>query len=190
MSDSEVENHMKSTKLTSTNYNVWTVALQGKLMTVNTWQIITKKLKKSTDGKEAEKWLLKKEEAAGILLKSLSPMQYVHIEGIMDDPIVTWKRLRAAHQSQVANSCFHTVQKLLNMCKDNTESLTDYITCINTTTNDLIVLAPSTLIMQNIINEIGIHVALMGLDQTKYRAFTSSLLLISTLDCTTMAMVF
>ena len=77
------------------------------------------------------------------------------------------------------------------MHKVDTESLTDYITHINTTTNDLIALVPSTLCtMQNIIDKISIHTAITGLDQAKYGAFTFSLLLISTLDHTTMAMAF
>lgn len=67
MSDSESENHMKSVKLTSSNYNVWAVALQGKLMMVNAWHIVTEDLKKPMDTSEQAKWLLKHEEAMGII---------------------------------------------------------------------------------------------------------------------------
>lgn len=74
------------------------------------------------------------------------------------------------------------MQKLLTICKDDTESLTDYVTHINVTTNDLIALMPSMLIVQNIMDEVGIHAEIMGLNQIEYGAFTSSLLLISTLD--------
>jgi hypothetical protein len=77
MSDSEAEIHGKIMKLTSTNYNVWTVALQGMLMTVNAWRIVTEEYTRPTDIGEASKWLLKKEEAAGILLKSLSLLEPV-----------------------------------------------------------------------------------------------------------------
>ena len=128
MSDSETEKHMKSVKLTNSNYNVWAVAMQGKLMTVNAWWIITEDLKRPVNTGEAEKWLLKQEEAAGIILKSLTPTQYVHIEGIMDNPIEMWNRLRAVHRSQVANSHFHAMQKLLSIWKEDGELLTDYIT--------------------------------------------------------------
>jgi hypothetical protein len=108
----------------------------------------------------------------------------------MDDPIEMWKRLKAAHRSQIASSRFHAMRKLLSMRKDDGESLTDYITHINTATNDLIALAPSTLTTQKIIDDIGVHAVLTGLDKAKYGAFTSSLLLISTLDRTTIATAF
>ena len=190
MSDSETKHCTSSTKLTSSNYNVWAIALQGKLITINAWWIVTKDLKRSTKTGEALKWLLKREEATGILLKSLLPMQYVHVEGVMDDPIEMWKKLRAAHWLQIANSCFHAMQKLLSIWKDDTESLTDYITHINAATNDLIALTLSTLTIQNIVDEVSIHATITGLNQVEYGAFTSSLLLISTLDCTTISTAF
>ena len=74
------------------------------------------------------------------------------------------------------------MQKLLSIWKEDGELLTDYITQINTATNDLISLVLSTLAVQNTINEIGIHAAIAGLDHVKYGAFTSSILLLSTLD--------
>ena len=173
MSDPEIEKHIKSVRLTSSNYNIWAIDLQGKLMMVNAWRIITKDFKKPVDTEAAEKWLLKQEEAASIILKSLTSTQYVHIKGIMDDPIEMWNRLRSAHQSQVVNSQFHAMQKLLSIWKDNGE-LMDYITQINTATNDLISLALSILTVQNVIDEIGIHATIAGLDHDEYGAFTSS----------------
>lgn len=133
---------------------------------------------------------MKREEAVGILLKSLSHTQYIHIKGVMDDPVEMWKKLKTAHRSQVANNHFHAIQKLLNIQKEDAESLTDYITWINTTTNDLKALAPSALTVQNIIDKIGVHVAIAGLNQIKYSTFTSSLLLIGMLDCTTVSTAF
>ena len=140
MSDSETEKHVKSVKLTNSNYKFWAVAMQGKLMIVNAWQIITKDLKRAVDTGEAEKWLLKRDEATGIILKSLTPTRYIHIKGIMDNPIKMWNRLRAMHWLQVANSHFHAMQKLLSIWREDGELLTDYITWINTATNDLIVI--------------------------------------------------
>ena len=54
MLDSKTENCMKSAKLLSANYNVWAVVLQGKLMIVNVWQIITEDSKRPKDLGEAE----------------------------------------------------------------------------------------------------------------------------------------
>ena len=133
--DSETENCTRGIKLTSTNYNTWTVAMQGKLMTVNAWRIVTEDSKRPTDVALIEKSLLKREETAGILLKSLSHTRYVHIEGVIDNPVEMWKRLRMAHWSQVENSRYHAMQKLLTIWKEDAESLTDYITHINTATN-------------------------------------------------------
>ena len=92
----------------------------------------------------------------------------------MDDLVDMWKRLRTAHQSQVATSQFHAMQKLLSIQREDTKSPTDYVTHTNSAMNDLIALAPSTLTIQNIIDEIGIHAAIAWLDQAKYGAFTLS----------------
>jgi gag-polypeptide of LTR copia-type len=169
-------------KLTSANYNVWAITIQGKLMTTNTWQITTGELEKPNDAAQAAEWMHKREKAAGILLGSLSHTQYIHIEGIMDDPIAMWKKLKDAHRSQIANGRYHAIQKLLRIQKDDTESLTEYFSHITSATNDLIALAPSTLTATDIINEIGVHAAISGLDQTEYGMFTSSLLLLGDLD--------
>lgn len=49
---------------------------------------------------------------------------------------------------------------------------------------------PGTLMIQSIIDEIGIHAAIAGLDHIEYGAFTSSILLLSTLDHVGLAMAF
>ena len=82
------------------------------------------------------------------------------------------------------------MQKLLGIHKEDTESLTDYITRVNSATNDLIALAPSTLTFQNIFDEIEIHAAITGLDHIEYGAFTSSILLLGILDHNTIATAF
>ena len=173
MSDSESKDHSKSLQLTSINYNTWTVLIQGKLMTANGRRIITEELKEPTDADLSAKWKLKRDQATGIIPRSLSTSQYIHVEGIMDDPIAMWKKPRSSHRAQVANSRYHVIQKLLSICKDKTESLTDYVTRVNTATNNLIALTPSTLTIKDILDKIGMHAAISGLDQTEYGAFTS-----------------
>ena len=82
------------------------------------------------------------------------------------------------------------MQKLLSIQNEDTKSLTDYVTHTNSATNNLIALAPSTLTIQNIIDVIGIHAAIAGLDQAEYGPFTLSLLLIGTLNHTTVSTAF
>ena len=135
-------------------------------------------------------WTLKREEAAGIILKSLEPNQYVHVKGQMDDPVAMWKNLKIAHQSQVANSHFFAIQKLLSAKKEDTETLTEYVTQINSASSDLKAFVPSTLTITNIINEVSIHAAITGLDEVEYGSFASSLLLLGNLNCTTLMSAF
>jgi Pol polyprotein, beta-barrel domain len=82
------------------------------------------------------------------------------------------------------------MQKLLSIRKDDTESLTEYFTRINSATNDLISLAPSSLTVPDIVNEISIHAAISGLHQAEYGAFTSSVLLLGKLDRRAIATAF
>jgi hypothetical protein len=91
----------------------------------------------------------------------------------MDDPVAMWLNLKTTHRSQIANSRYHVMQKLLSIHKDDTESLMEYFMHINSATNDLIGLAPSSLAVSDIVNEIGIHAVISGLDQAEYGAFTS-----------------
>ena len=46
-------------------------------------------------------------EEAAIIMGSLSPDQYIHIENKMDDTIAMWYNLKNMHQSQGANSHYH-----------------------------------------------------------------------------------
>ena len=66
--------------------------------------------------------------------------------------------------------------KIIRYMQDEGESL------IDTATNDLIALTPSMLSIQTLIDEIGIHAAVTGLDYIEYGAFKSSILLLSTLN--------
>ena len=72
--------HSKSTKLNGNNYNIWVVATQGELMSVNAWQIVNGSFEQPADPKEHVSWIQKREEAAGVILKSLEPSQYVHVK--------------------------------------------------------------------------------------------------------------
>ena len=180
----------KSTKLNGNNYNIWVVATQGELMSANAWRITNGSFEQPADPKEHASWIQKREEAAGIILKSLEPSQYVHVENRMDDPVSMWKNLKSAHQSQVANSWFFAIQKLLSSQKEDTETLTEYATRINSTSSELKALIPSKLTVTDIIDEISIHAAVTGLDESEYGSFASSLLLLGMLNHTTLMNAF
>ena len=108
----------------------------------------------------------------------------------MDDPVSMWKNLKAAYQSQVANSQFFAIQKLLSSQKEDTETLTEYATRINSTSSELKALIPSMLTVTDIIDEISIHAAVTGLVESEYGLFASSLLLLGTLNRTTLMNAF
>ena len=116
-------------------------------MSANIWCIVngSSKQPNKEDSKEYLDWILKTEEAAGIILKSLELSQYVHVEDKMDNPVAMWSSLKAAHQSQVANSCFFAMQKLLSSQKEDTEALAEYASRINTAVSELKALIPSVL---------------------------------------------
>ena len=85
---------------------------------------------------------------------SLSPNQYVHIENKIDDPIAMWDNLKNTHQSQGANGFYHAMQRLLRTCTEDVKMLTEYISQIISATNDLVALAPSTLIAKDALDEV------------------------------------
>ena len=190
MTDTEKEYPCpKGTKLNGKNYNVWVVTTQGELMSANAWRIgLFKQL--AVDASDYGHWILKREEAAGIILKSLKPSQYIHVENRMDDPVSMWRNLKSAHQSQVTNSRFFAIQRLLSSQKEETESLTEFATQVNSTFSELKALIPSNLTVADIIDEISIHAAVTGLDKAEYGSFVSSLLLLGTLDCSTLTSAF
>lgn len=160
-------------------------------MSANAWRIVNDSFKRpAEDSKEYPSWILKREEAAGIILKSLEPSQYVHVENQMDNPMSMWKNLKAAHQSQVTNSRFFAIQKLLSSQKEDTEMLTEYATWINSASSELKALVPGTLTVTDIINKVSIHAAVTGLDETEYGVFVSSLLLLRTLNRATLMNAF
>ena len=122
------------------------------------------------------------ETAAGIILNSLDPSQYFHVEGMMDDPHGMWTALKAVYQTQKANSRFYAMQALLAIHKENTESLSDFITRVNTAGSNLKALIATTLTVNDVIDEMCIHSAITGLGEGEYDSFTSSVLMIDNID--------
>ena len=49
-------------------------------MSANAWRIVNGSFEQPADPKERASWIQKREEAAGVILKSLEPSQYVHVE--------------------------------------------------------------------------------------------------------------
>lgn len=177
-------------KLRPGSYEEWKDKTMSELQAVGAWRLtngkklrpVVKSGQASPLEKDVEDWEELNEKACGIINRSLDISQAPHLEGKREDTLALWKALEKAHADQKPNTCFFALQKLLNNRKAEEDSLSTYITCLDAHGNRLKALIPSTLTAAQLIDEIIIHASVIGLDDSKYGSFTTTILNIVDLD--------
>ena len=183
-------------KLTSTNYGVWSIGMQGILMSLGGWGIITGEWKQPTyvnptqptpeEKKELREWRIMRQKCAGAILCNISDDQYVHIEEKELLPEVMWVALHDAHQSGGANARFRALQTMANIRKSPTETLSDYLARISQAGINLKALIPSKInsgtaserefTALDMVDELIVLFALTHIDDPRSAELVSSLL--------------
>ncbi|KAF9537210.1 hypothetical protein CPC08DRAFT_810154 [Agrocybe pediades] len=106
MSTSDNNSVAKVKLLSNSNYTEWCVS--GKET-------------KPSDPKEAEKWEIKEEKAAGEIYLLVESDQRVHFGGHEEDPIKIWALLEAAHLSKKPGARFNAYDDLFSIRKQDDE---------------------------------------------------------------------
>ena len=81
----------------------------------------------SRSTKAVTAWTTKRNEASAVIVESLHRDQYVHIDGIDDDPLAMVEKLRKYHMEKGMGSLNAIYGKLIHAKKDDNESVEDFI---------------------------------------------------------------
>ncbi|EGN93935.1 hypothetical protein SERLA73DRAFT_144978, partial [Serpula lacrymans var. lacrymans S7.3] len=70
-----------------------------------------------------EKWELRAEKAAGALYLNVTKEQRIHLDGIIDDPVKIWEKLAIVHVSKKPGTRFNAYDDFFSIRKKEDESL-------------------------------------------------------------------
>ncbi|EGO02534.1 hypothetical protein SERLA73DRAFT_175972 [Serpula lacrymans var. lacrymans S7.3] len=162
MSDSDPKFH----PLSGTNYPQWSGEMQAWLMTKGLWRLVSGAEKcPGTDTEAIEKWELRAEKAAGAL--------YLNI----------WEKLAVVHVSKKPGTRFNAYDDFFSIRKKEDESLQSLMTRIDEGMHQIQNLRPTGFSFSELDDELTCMAMIRALPD-QYAHFTSSLLLLGTLDKT------
>ncbi|EGN91405.1 hypothetical protein SERLA73DRAFT_80536, partial [Serpula lacrymans var. lacrymans S7.3] len=171
MSDSDPKFH----PLSGTNYPQWSGEMQAWLMTKGLWRLVSGAEKcPGTDTEAIEKWELRAEKAAE---------QCIHFDGIIDDPVKIWEKLAIVHVSKKPGTRFNAYDDFFSIRKKEDESLQSLMTRIDEGMHQIQNLRPTGFSLSELDDELTCMAMIRALPD-QYAHFTSSLLLLGTLDKT------
>lgn len=163
-----------------------------------------------------QKWKANAERVSGEILKCLPNTQRHKYLPLGGDPPKLWEMLKSNNQTQSPVTRFHAVQRLLNLSQFEEESLTSFMDRVIHATDELYALipiapagstptvtvttststtiatasTPKPLTVQDLVQEIGIHAALNGIDNERFGPLISSILLMPSITRETVTLAF
>ena len=135
----------------------------------------------STDLEGVQDWKPRGQKAAGVLFLALEHEQRVHLGGIESDPIAIWAKLESVHLAQCPGACFNAYDGLFSIRKCPDESLQALMNRVDESLHSIVNLCPKTFSLKDLDDEL-VCMALIHSLPEEYSHFTSSLLLLDTLD--------
>ena len=135
----------------------------------------------STDLDGVQDWKLRGQKAAGALFLALEHEQRVHLGGIESDPIAIWSKLESVHLAQRPGARFNAYDGLFSIRKRPDESLQALMNRVDESLRSIVNLRPKTFLLKDLDDELACMALIRSLPE-EYSHFTSSLLLLDTLD--------
>lgn len=115
------------------------------------------------------------------LSSTFDSSQFIHIEGIEDDPAKMWKKLEDIHVHKQAGSHFNAYDHLFGIRKEESESLSTLTARVAQAMQQCKNLCPPDFKLETLDNELELMALIRALPE-EYNHFTSSLLLLKDLD--------
>ena len=124
--------------LGESNYHQWAIQMKAYLMAKKLWLLVKGVVEKpSSSHTSYMDWLSNAYAAAGLILLTLEPSQQTHVEGMEEDPVLTWKTLEDIHVQKLPNARFAAYSNLLSISKHPEESLPALTTRIEQAMKDV-----------------------------------------------------
>jgi hypothetical protein len=164
--------------LNNSNYQKWSREARAFFLTHRLWSIVngTKVPPPTTDIDSHETYLDNVGKAAGELYLMIDDDQRVHIDSIANDPHAMWLKLEAVHLHKHATTHFNAMNTLLNIRKQDDESLQSVMNRVDQAVQSIKALHPSTYDIAVMDNELAAMALIRALPD-EYDTFATSLLL-------------
>ncbi|EGN91310.1 hypothetical protein SERLA73DRAFT_19158, partial [Serpula lacrymans var. lacrymans S7.3] len=107
----------------------------------------------------------------------------IHLDGIIDDPVKIWEKLAIVHVSKKPGTRFNAYDDFFSIRKKEDESLQSLMTRIDEGMHQIQNLRPTGFSLSELDHELTCMAMIRALPD-QYAHFTSSLLLLGTLDKT------
>jgi hypothetical protein len=177
-------------KLSSANYNDWSVEMEAWLRAQGVWNIVAGISTIPSDSDKREEWEMKASKASGWIVLYVDKSQRVHLDGIRDDPVKMWKKLKSIHQKQKAGSRFNAYDDLFNIRKADDESLLSLATRMDEAMIKIKNLHPAEEYTLEKLDEELLSMAMLRSLPEDYKSLVSTLLLNDKLDRDTVIQAF
>jgi hypothetical protein len=178
-------------KLNSLNYTEWAENMDAWLRANRLIRVVNGSLAKPSfadpsqptdaESTKLEAWQDKADAAAGWIVTMLEPDQRVHLKGINDDPVLSWKKLEEVHMVKKAGSRFNAWDDLFNIRKKDDETLSSMVTRIDGVMNSVKNLRPSNYDLDKLDEELTAMTMIRALPE-EYNNLVASLLIMDKLD--------
>src|SRR3954462_1920029 len=138
---------------------------------------------------EERKWMSRASRASGELYLLVDEEQRAHIEGIEDDPVAMWVKLASIHVQKKPGARFNAYDDFFSLRNRPAESLTSLISRLDHSMRKIRQLRPKTFTLATLDDELTCMTMIRALPE-EYSTFTSSLLLLGSVDKETLSDAF
>ena len=134
-------------------------------------------------------WKMRAQKAAGALFLAVEHEQRVHLGGIETDPIKIWSKLETVHLNKRPGTRFNAYDDLFSIRKQPEESLQSLMNRVDEAMRKIVNLRPKNFTLEKLDEELTCMSLIRSLPE-EYNNFTSSLLLLDSLDKTKLQTAF
>ena len=176
--------------LSSSNYESWKTEMSAHLCSKGLYRLVSgQELRPDSDLDKQAAWDAREKKAAGEIGLYLESDQRVHVKGIEHDPVAMWAKLEAVHVQKIPGSRFNAYDDFFSIRKRPDESLSALIARIEHALGRIKDLRPANFSLDKLDNEL-VCMAMIRSLPSEYSSFTSSLLLLGSLDKDTLKEAF
>src|SRR5882672_8428944 len=176
--------------LNESNYPTWSEDMQATLRGKGLWRLVSEQEKcHGSDTNKQEEWDDKADKACGVLTLGVEQPQRIHFQPVKDNPIKIWKALESAHVHKRPGTRFNAYDDFFSIRKEENESLQALTARIDESMRKMQNLRPNNFDLKKLDEELTCMAMIRALPED-YANFTSSVLLLGSLDKTTLQDAF
>ncbi|KIJ22417.1 hypothetical protein M422DRAFT_197184, partial [Sphaerobolus stellatus SS14] len=146
-------------KLNASNYPTWVDNMEAWLRSSGLWRIVsgasTRPTPTETNAVIVDAWEIKWDKAAGWIFLMVEDNQKIHFNGIKDDPVKMWAKLKDVYLQQKPGARFNAYDYLFSIRKKEDESHQVLINRVEDALKHIQNLRPATFTLASLDDELA-----------------------------------